>query len=213
MPTRELQYAKNNPDTKPSEAAMRRALQLLLAVSICLATTSLHAVDLITCNKGKIQVSYATAEQQGGLLQGPLWSVAGWHNLKPGDCENVYQHDSEFNGPIYVLFTFTDSAGKFGSVRFKMTDSPTSVLRRSSKPLCVTLDTFKYTRTTPDPTGPCDPGYFPMPVSLYLEPPTINTCTDRLGACGTYNFDLRLDETDHAIPSQHPIPTTTPTPK
>ena len=187
---------------------MRRALHLLLVIPVCLATTTLHAVNLITCNKGKIQISYATAEQQGGLLQGPLWSIAGWHNLNPGDCENVYQRDSEFNGPIYVLFTFTDSTGKFGGIRFKMTDSPTSALRRSGKPLCVTLDTFKYTRTTPDPTGPCQPGYFPMPASLYLEPQTINTCVDRLGACGTYNFDLRLDETDRAIPP----PTSTRTP-
>jgi hypothetical protein len=183
---------------------MRRALHLVLVISLCLANTALQAVNLITCNKGKIQISYATAEQQGGLLQGPLWSIAGWHNLKPGDCENVYQRDSEFNGPIYVLFTFTDSTGKFGGVRFKMTDSPTSALRRSGKPLCVTLDTFKYTRTTPDPTVPCDPGYFPMPASLYLEPPTTNTCVDRLGACGTYNFDLRLDETDRAIPPPSP---------
>jgi hypothetical protein len=188
---------------------MRWALQLALAISVALATTALHAVNLITCNKGKIQVSYATAEQQGGLLQGPLWSITGWHNLNPGDCENVYQRGSAFNSQIYVLFTFTDSTGTFGSIRFNMTDSPTSALRRSGKPLCVVLDTFKYTRTTPDPTGPCDPGYFLMPASLYLEPPAKNTCVDRLGSCGNYHFDLRLDETDRAIPP----PTTGTTPK
>jgi hypothetical protein len=71
-------------------------LFMLLLTQAATAQTSIWPVTtkFNLCNKGTIEVSYATAIRSGNFLFGYSWDLVGWYPILPGKCDDAY-HGSD----------------------------------------------------------------------------------------------------------------------
>lgn len=147
------------------------------------------------CNKGKIEVRYATAIRSGNFLFGYSWDLVGWYPILPGKCDDAYHgSDKDPDEPIYVAIAFTDSTGVWGAATFPKPDIDTK--------LCVAEDSFKY-HLNGNINLPCKSGYFPFKAALYLEPAEWQ-CPKMPGqpmycSGGGYSFDFEVDDDSRAV--------------
>jgi hypothetical protein len=164
-----------------------------LALFSLLASGTVNASVYNICNKGKIEVRYATAVRQGGFLSGYSWDVDGWYPIGPGKCDDAYHHSNHATDPpIYVAVAFTDSTGVWGAATFQGEDVDTK--------LCLNNDTVGY-HLNGDVDQPCKSGFSKFPAALYLEPRD-RGCADNIGlVCFgyTYDFAFALDANSRAI--------------
>jgi uncharacterized membrane protein len=160
----------------------------------------LHAIRLDVCNKGQVQIQYATAERQGSFLTGYKWVVSGWSTINAGECDNVYHSASDYNGNIYVAFAFTDSTGTWGAADLDLTHDHGEVLRSSEgQHICVALNSFQYTVPAQGLGGSCAKGYFPFLTSVFLEPGQPSDCGTIYGFCANYDFNVQVTTRSRAI--------------
>lgn len=134
-----------------------------LAPLALLATGTANATEYNLCNKGTIEVRFATALRSGNSLFGYSWHLNGWYAIPPGKCEDAYLHKShrDPDEPIYVALAFRDSTGVWGAATF---DKP-----KVDTKLCVGMDYFEY-QLNGNINLPCRSGYYPFPAALYFEP-------------------------------------------
>ncbi len=190
---------------------MKQMRMLLWAVSALLAPAQLCATTLNVCNKGQIEVRYATAHRHGhGFFPGS-WVVQGWYPIPPGACENVYHTNSSVGEDIHVAFGFTDSTGTWGPVR--SLDNPDSQVKRSDKHLCVTNDPFEYTLAVRDNSnyivgkddfdgGACKEGQVSFPAAIYFHAAYDEGCGSYTCYGGKFEhaeFNIALTAKDRAI--------------
>ena len=171
------------------------------------------------CNKGKIEVRYATAIRSGNSLFGYSWNLIGWYPILPGKCDDAYHgSDKDPDEPIYVAIAFKDSTGVWGAATFPKLHGETTIgcvatfLRdcvhtESGKSdidtkLCVAKDSFKY-HLNGNINLPCESGYFPFKAALYLEPVEWQ-CSKMPGqptycSGGAYSFDFAPDDDSRAV--------------
>ena len=167
------------------------------ALLALLAAGTANATVYNLCNKGKVEVKFATALRSGSSFFGYSWHLDGWYAIPPGKCEDAYLHksDSDPDEPIYVALAFTDSTGVWGAATF---DKP-----KVDTKLCVGMDSFEYPLNG-NINLPCKSGYFPFPAALYLEPVAWG-CSDKypgqpINCWGRYyKFEFELDNDSRAI--------------
>ena len=194
---------------------MRKLTILGIATLFMLLTQAVTAETRLNtkynlCNKGKIEVRYATALRSGNFFSGYSWDLDGWYLILPGDCDDAYHRsDKDPDEPIYVAIAFRDSTGVWGAPIFPKrkelrghdTETMDGLDDDIDTKLCVAKDVFKY--RVSNINLPCQSGYFPLKAVLYLEPKVFE-CTHYLGqpiSCwgGVYNFSFAMDDDSRAV--------------
>jgi hypothetical protein len=202
---------------------MRKLTLLGIATLFMLLLTQAATAQVPTsyklCNKGKIEVRYATAIRSGNSLFGYSWNLIGWYPILPGKCDDAYHgSDKDPDEPIYVAIAFKDSTGVWGAATFPKLHGETTIgcvatfLRdcvhtESGKSdidtkLCVAEHNFKY-HLNGNINLPCESGYFPFKAALYLEPVEWQ-CSKMPGqptycSGGAYSFDFAPDDNSRAV--------------
>jgi hypothetical protein len=169
------------------------------------AATALVPTKYNLCNKGTIEVRYATAIRSGNFLFGYSWDLVGWYPILPGKCDDAYHgSDKDPDEPIYVAIAFRDSTGVWGAATFPKPDIDTK--------LCVAKKEFKY-HLNGNINLPCESGYFPFRAALYLEPVEWQCYREPWFHCfgGTYSFDFEVGPDSRAV-AAGPAPTAAPRP-